>query len=138
MAKLPVIRRISREDLKDAPSWIERLLYPINLVFDALYIALNKGLTFQENINSTIRELDFTTESTYISSKAWVPIRFTHGLRTRPYAVLLCQIFENEGVTTPITEPVYVDWIEINGQIVINFITGLTNDKTYKIRVLVL
>ena len=47
MASLPPIRRISKEDLQEAPDWVEKLIYPINLFFDSVYRALNGRLTFE-------------------------------------------------------------------------------------------
>ncbi len=65
MAKLPEQRRILKEDLQDAPSWIDKLISPINSFFEDLYFALNKNITFRENIAAQIREIDFETSSDY-------------------------------------------------------------------------
>lgn len=65
MAKLPIQRRIMREDLKDAPSWIERLIGFINPFFEDIYYAMNKQITFRENIDCDILEIEFETSPDY-------------------------------------------------------------------------
>jgi len=65
MAKLPSKRKLLREDLKEAPSWIDNLLGFINPFFEDVYFAFNKNITFKENIASQIRELNFETTATY-------------------------------------------------------------------------
>ena len=65
MAKLPSKRKLLREDLKEAPAWIDNLLGFINPFFEDVYFAFNKNITFKENIASQIRELNFETTATY-------------------------------------------------------------------------
>ena len=56
MAKLPTNKRISREDVPEAPAWIEKLLQPINTYFDAIYNAMQGKTTFEENFQSQMKE----------------------------------------------------------------------------------
>lgn len=65
MAKLPKITRIRREDLPDAPGWIEKLLYPLNLFMEGVYQALNQNLTYAENLASKVVAFEFTTPAAY-------------------------------------------------------------------------
>jgi len=65
MAQLPNQKRILKEDLREAPSWIDKLLYPLNSFMESVYFALNRNLNFQENIASQIYEIEFTTASDY-------------------------------------------------------------------------
>jgi hypothetical protein len=59
MASLPPIKRISKEDIPEAPSWVEKIIYPVNLFFDSVYRALNGSLTMPENIVGQIKEISF-------------------------------------------------------------------------------
>lgn len=65
MAKLPVFKRIQREDFPDAPAWVDRLLYPLNKFFEGVYAALNQNLTFTENLATGLVSLEFETPATY-------------------------------------------------------------------------
>lgn len=65
MAKLPTSKKVLREDVKEAPSWIEVILSTMNSFFEDVYFALNKQITFRENISCQIKELEIETSSTY-------------------------------------------------------------------------
>jgi hypothetical protein len=44
MAALPKFRRIQREDIKDAPKWVDGLLYILNGFMEGIYLALSHSL----------------------------------------------------------------------------------------------
>lgn len=50
---------LNREDLPDAPEWTEQLLAPLNLALGESTQALNRGLTFQDNFESELKEFTF-------------------------------------------------------------------------------
>jgi hypothetical protein len=129
--KLPTQKKILREDLKEAPSWVNGIIEPVNTFMESTYQALNKNITLQENIASFIKELIYTTPSTYPSGVA--DVSFMNTLRTRPIGVLLMQAYDKATYVAP-AGPVYVPWIEDNGTITISTITGLAASKSYLIR----
>jgi hypothetical protein len=141
MAKLPNIKKISREDVKDAPSWIDRIINPLNTFMEQVYYALNKNITFSENIACNIKDLEFKSLSTYTTaiptSSGFSKISFTHGL-SKVSGVLVLQLSEKGNNYTILTSASTIDWSESNGTIHINYITGLSDSKTYSLRVLVL
>jgi hypothetical protein len=63
-------------------------------------------------------------------------IKFTKSIRTRAIGCQVIQISEKT-TNTVITEGVTVDWVEINGQIIIRHISGLKPNTTYNVRLLV-
>lgn len=142
MAKLPTQKRILREDMKDAPSWIENLLNPLNSFMDSVYRALNRSLTFQDNVSSEIRQLDVLTLPTYSTAipktDGFIPLQFVHSLRSKPFGLLVAQLVEQGQDYVIITEPVSIDWYEINGTVFINYITGLKDSTNYKLTVLLI
>jgi hypothetical protein len=137
MATAPKTRSILKEELREAPSWVERLLQPINEILTSYNAALNKGLTFQDNITCTIKSLTVTTSSDYVIDDDFETIRFTHGLSLRPFMCLIAQIQKKADNYEPILLPVSLSWREENGQIVVEFITGLDNLSTYDVSFLV-
>ena len=60
--KLGVIKQIDKRTMgQDLPSWLDALLSPINQFFDRVTLALNRRLTFEENIQCTVKTLEFTS-----------------------------------------------------------------------------
>lgn len=131
--KLPTSKKISREDLKDAPPWVSGIINPVNSFMETVYQALNKNITLQENINSFIKELPYITDSTYPVAQN---VKFQNVLKTKPIGVVVMQAFD-KATYTPAIGPVYVPWIEINNEIIIGSITGLEASKEYTIRLLI-
>tara|TARA_R100000152_G_C6745369_1_gene169010 strand:- start:329 stop:757 length:429 start_codon:yes stop_codon:yes gene_type:complete len=139
MASLPPIRRISKEDLQEAPDWVEKLIYPINLFFDSVYRALNGRLTLSDNILGKQKETTFQVQSAYdgADTDKWDVIKFQSDLGSRVRGLYLMQITEQSdtGNFVPIGKSVFIDWEDENGTIKINYITGLTASKKYQLRV---
>lgn len=142
MARLPNQKRIMREDLQDAPSWIDRLLFPLNSFMESVYYALNKNITFNENIACQIREITFTTPSTYgVGSPVGVDfdeIRFSNQLRTVPQGVIIMQLNITNSVDTPLYTAQSLHWYHDDGIIYIPYISGLSASTDYTLRVLVI
>lgn len=127
--KLPSIKRILREDVKD----VKDLIDPLNSFMENTYQAFNKNITFSENVGCFIKELSYITPSTYPTMEN---VEFMNTLKTKAIGVWLMQAYERS-TYTPATGPVYVPWIENNGTIIISPIQGLAASKTYLIRLLV-
>jgi hypothetical protein len=133
MANLPSVRRILREDIKEAPDWISQLLLPLNKVLQSQYSALDGNLTFQQNISAQIKSLTFTTGSTYPAN--FVPMSFPVTLKTTPMGCLKLSCISIPYET--ITNAVDIDWVNSNGTLYINNVTGLSPSTQYQLTVLV-
>lgn len=131
--KLPQTKKILREDVKDAPAWISGIIEPVNSFMENVYQALNKNITFAENIQSFIKELTYKTTSSYPVEE---DVEFTNELKVKATGVQVLQAFERS-TYEPAAGPVYVPWVENNGTIIISPITGLEADKVYTIRLLI-
>jgi hypothetical protein len=58
--KLPVIRKIRKEDLGgEAPAWIDRLLSPLNQFIEQVGVAITGRLTIGDNISGRIISQEF-------------------------------------------------------------------------------
>lgn len=131
--KLPSQKRILREDLKDAPDWVNGIINPVNSFMESTYQALNKNITLQENVASFIKEITYRTPSTYPVMEI---VEFTNSLKTRAIGVQIMQVYD-KATHIPAPGPVYIPWIEEAGAIKIYPITGLEADKTYFIRLVI-
>ena len=136
MASLPSIKSIRVEDIgANTPEWLPNLLGPLTIFMEAIYSALNKQLTFQENIACNLRQLAVNTSSGYTGG-AFTPIVFPTNLNGRkPIGCLILQITESTGAV--ITNAVSPSWLDLSGQIQINYISGLANSKQYNVTFLV-
>ncbi len=63
--QLPLFRRITEEDLNDAPkgSWKGKLLYAINLFFQQIYSGLGNNLTPEQNCISQTKTFSLAGSS---------------------------------------------------------------------------
>ena len=132
--KLPTQKKIIREDVKGAPEWIDAVITPINSFMESVYNALNRNITFNENIAAFEKEIIYRTPTTY---PVMDNVTFVNELRTRARGVMLMQVVDRATYEPPVG-PVYVPWIEDNKGIVIKPIQGLVADKTYQVRLLVI
>lgn len=133
--RLPTQKKILREDLKGAPVWVGTLIDVINSFMESVYQALNKNITFNENISSFVKEIIYKTPSTYPSGVE--NIQFANTLKVKAQGLVLLQAYD-KATYIPAEGPVYVPWVEDNGSIIVYPITGLDADKTYIIRLLVI
>ncbi len=131
--KLPVVKKILREDLKGAPDWVNFILDPFNSFAETIYQALNKNITFEENVRCFIKDLSYRTDSAYPVA---ANVQFMNTLKVKATGVQVLQVI-NQADYTPPPGPVYIPWTEDNGNIIIRAITGLEADKLYMIRLLV-
>ncbi len=132
--KLPSIKRILKEDLKDAPKWVDGIIEPVNSFMQAVYQTLNHNVTLTENIASFVKELTYTTPSGYPIGLEQV--RFKNQLKVKPIGVLALQVYDRSSYT-PAVGPVYVPWVEDDGDIIISAVTGLAASKSYLLRLVV-
>jgi hypothetical protein len=132
--RLPTQKKVLREDVKGAPSWINPLIDTLNSFMETVYQALNKNVTFGENIGCVIKELSYTTVSTYPAGQ---PVtEFTTGLKTKATGLWVMQVYE-KAIYAPPPGPVWAPWVENNGNIELGTVTGLEASKTYLVRFLV-
>jgi hypothetical protein len=60
--KIGTYRNVTREELKEAPGWITKLLQAINSATEKTYNALARRLNFQDNFNAEERLLSLTDQ----------------------------------------------------------------------------
>jgi len=134
MAGVPSIRRILREDLREAPSWIEKLISPLNMFMDSVYTALNKNLTFGENIKGQIKS--FTIEAGAASTDN--VFEFPATISGPQGVILLAAVQQGTTYTPLITSPQISSWSYSDNTVYIDSIAGLTAGEKYNIKVLVI
>ena len=139
MAKIPAVKSIRIEDISpEAPSWVNNLLSPLNSFMETIYSALIKNITFNDNIACMIKDIDFRTPSDYTSANNFETINITNTLKTTAQGLFIMQLYNNSDQYSKIVSAVTPFWLDDNGIIKIQYISGLSNSINYKGKVLII
>ena len=133
--RLPQTKKILKEDIKsELRSGVSPIIEAFNSFAESVYQALNKSITFNENIASFIKEVTYNTTSSYPTMD---PIQFTNELKTKAIGIIPLQVINRADYTSP-AGPVYIPWTENSGIISVESITGLVASKSYTVRMLII
>ncbi len=123
MARLPKRNKILAEDFPKQ-DFMPKLLEPINSFSEDMVLALNKGLTFQENMAS--ETLTVTIDGVYPLDLKWTN-------KSRPIGAWIINCREVSGAHTTFTTALYLDWeMTASGSFRVNNIAGLTASSANK------
>lgn len=130
--QLPPLNRLLVEDFKAEQSWIGRLLYPLNQLFQSLTTGLNKGITFNENIACQIYTVNFNNNT------ASLPLLFKSTLASPPIGVLVVNVRDISATPTTFGA-VFPTWGYLSGanQVNVSSLSGLVSRQQYSITFLV-
>lgn len=101
MAQLPKQRKILVEDFPKQKDWLPKLLSPLNEFFEDVIRALNKGITFQENMAGSI--LTVNIDGVF-------PLDLKWSQTSRPVAAWIGQCKEIGKDHVVFTDPLFLDW----------------------------
>jgi hypothetical protein len=139
MAKLPSIKRIVKEDIQDAPEWIDQLISPLNTFMEEVYFALDNQLSIGDNIRGSLTKITVRTLSTYGNTPVtdnWEVVNINNPIGVRPQIVSVGQVTDLN-TFLPVIDPVGVAWDFLNGIIRLKYISGLEPSKKYEINLLI-
>lgn len=138
MSKLPIYKRILRQDLPDLPDSIGGLIQPINSFMESVWNGLNKTLTFSDNFQSFQKSLEFTTGAAYTAG-TWETLVFAipDSFKVRVSGVLVLQLLPQDMADVVNVSGLYVAWQEVERTIQIPWIGGLDDSTTYNVSFLV-
>jgi hypothetical protein len=128
---LPLYRRITEEDLQDAPkgNWKSKLLYAINLFFQQIYYGLQNQLTPEQNDICQVEVFTIIGSSTPGNNT----YNFTTDFPYYPSRMTLGQIVPTDGSSLVFTTAPFVSWNFNNGTFNILGICGLADRVPYRI-----
>lgn len=131
--QLPLYRRITEEDLQDAPkgSWKSKLLYAINLFFQQIYYGLQNQLTPEQNDICQVETFTITGSSTPANNT----YSFTTNFSYYPSRMTLGQIVPTDGSTYVFSTAPFISWSFNNGTFNVLGICGLKDKVPYRITV---
>lgn len=130
---LPTYRRITEEDLQDAPkgNWKSKLLYAINLFFQQIYYGLQNQLTPEQNDICQVEVINLIGSSTPNKNT----YSFTTSFSYYPSRMTLGQIVPTDGSSLVFTTAPFVSWNFNNGVFNILGICGLKDSVPYQITI---
>jgi hypothetical protein len=131
--QLPMYRRITEEDLQDAPkgNWKSKLLYAINLFFQQIYYGLQNQLTPEQNDIAQIEV--FTIKGSSTPSKN--TYSFTTNFSYYPSRITLGRIVPTDGSTYVFSTAPFLSWDFNNGTFLVLGICGLQDNVPYKVTI---
>lgn len=131
--KLPLYRRITDEDLTDAPkgSWKGKLLYSINLFFQQLYYGLQNQLTPEENDICEVKTFQIVGSATPSENV----FNFTAKFSYQPSRITLGKLVPASGPAEIFTAAPFVSWDFANGTFRVLGICGLTAGVLYNVTI---
>lgn len=124
MAKLPPLKRLYDSDIPGAPKWFKDIVLLLNNFFQNVTQALNKNLTFQDNIRSQIIDIKHVGGTT---------ANITTNLNIPLSGILVLQASGSS-----FTGGVFVNWKQLQQVIEITEVTGLTAGQEYNLRLLLI
>lgn len=130
--KPPIIDKIRREDLPDAPTWIDKVLLSLNRFMEGVYNLFNKNLTVEDNFD--MERKTFTISQTDIDNG----YRIKYNLKHIPWGVQLVRLVKDGGSHTVITTAPFVDWTIDNNLLKINGIAGIAATGNYTATIIIM
>lgn len=124
MSKIPLIKRLMREDYPDQRSWIERLISPLNTFMETVSAAMDRNLTVSDNLDCQVITVTVSTgDSTLFSAKT----------RARPNGLLVWKVVTLSGSDpTAAVMPVWT-YVASTNSIKITSWLGLAASSKYQI-----
>lgn len=124
MASLPTVNQIRREDIPNAPSWIDKVLDPLNQFMEGVYSALNRNLTFTENSLAQKQIFEVVAGASASACTA----KFLLTMKVKPFTIFLT--VTPKGALGDTFSPSFT-WNYDGASINITSISGLTSGTTY-------
>ena len=127
---LPDVRRLNREDFKDAPSWLDPMLNVLNSFMDSVYNIMDRNVSLTNNLNCQIATINVTTDN----SGNIAPLKLKTTIRGRAIGMSVIRVLSDD---TSIQSP-FISYTQNENIISINNVAGLNNDTKYKMIVLII
>jgi len=131
--QLPLYRRITDEDLSDAPkgAWKGKMLYALNLFMQQIYTGLSNNLTPEQNCITQTKTFSIIGSSTAAKNT----YSFVTSYVYNPLGRDVLSIQPTDGSTQIFNTAPYVSWSYLNGTFNVLGITGLTDGVPYTITI---
>lgn len=134
MARFEGVKRIVKEEFESKyHSLVDKLAPPINTMMEFVARAMNKGITFDENINCQVKDIDITVDS---NGSPTVPTAFKSSLKSPSKGII---VVKATNLTNPATYPTgqpFISFSENNNQITIMNVVGIQAANNYRLKII--
>jgi hypothetical protein len=135
--KIPSYRRLFKTDYKE--EWqplVDKLATSINNAFDTIYNALNKNLTFVDNINSTIATFTVSVDGNGIPKQT---TQFKlDSAQTTVQGLIVIDCFASNDTSKYPNSGIFINFTKNDTLINVNRIKGLPQDVQFSVKVLMI
>lgn len=133
--RLPSFKRLFSTDFpQDYRALVDLMSVSINSGFESLYEALNKKLTLKDNLACTEKTVDITVDASGFPKTKTVVTLDTTGLRVE--SVVVSRVLTSTNSAVYLTSAPFVSFTQENNTIIINHVTGLSSEISYKMRII--
>lgn len=134
--QLPNFKRLFKSDFdQQDQSFVEKFSFLFNNGIEVIYNALNKNLTFKDNILATVK--DFTVSVNSLGIPKNITSVSLNNPNMKAIGLDVWQVQNQTNSNSFPSSAVFITWTQENSTVFINHITGLTTGDSYKIRVVV-
>lgn len=130
MAKISP-QKFTLESFPKQIDWIGPLLSSLNTFISEVVIGITNNLSIADNLFQEIKEIKFKNEAVTF------PLKFRTKFASFPKGFAVIYLYDNDLNEMSGEFPI-VKWTYNNNEFIISSMTGLTADKTYTIRLLVI
>ena len=136
MAKLPVAKRLIKEDFEaQFQPLIDKIAIIVNPAIEGIVNALNKNISFEDNITIQVKDMDVAVNSNGIPISA---ISFNSELKTKLKGIICIRADNLSNSSSYPSGGVFLSFSEDGKTIKVSHITGLTASDKYRLKLLIL
>lgn len=131
---LPSFKLLNQQDYPSQyQSLISQLAQNLNNQIQLLYNSLNNGLTFTNNMESTIKTFSVKVDS---SGNPTSNITISKDVTDTILGLIVVKAVNTTSSTTYPTSGVFISYTETSNSIIVNNITGLQTGQQYNVTIL--
>jgi len=131
--RLPSFKRLIRTDFKqEFQALVDQLSVSINVGIENIYDALNRKLTLRDNIACTVKEIDVKVDEAGTPSTT---TQFQMDISNRLDGIVVISALNQTTSSMYPTSGIFISWTQTQTGILINNITGLQSEQTYRLKI---
>jgi hypothetical protein len=131
--RLSSFKRLYKGDFKqEFQALVDQLATSINIGIEALYDALNRKLTLRDNIACTVKEIDVKVDAAGTPTTTTL---FKMDISNRLEGITVLSALNTDDSTGYPTGGIFISWTQTQNGILINNITGLIANQTYRLKI---
>jgi hypothetical protein len=134
MAKFSFFKRLLKEDFpEEAQKWTDTLGGIINPAFEAITRAFNKDITFTDNINCQVKDIEVEVDA---QGEPRTTTAFKSELKGLSKGIFCIRATNISGGTALLSGAPFITFSENNGTVELLQVTGLPASTRFRLRII--